>query len=186
MKSSLFLFHFFTLILIVNHQAKSQRLEQPPLVIPIHYDIALLPILARNPRLCGHVYIDIEARNSTNVVILNGRDLEILEVTFESLNEGNKALMGAEERMSRVEEVCFDQLEAPPLQNTIKRDPSSIRLIRQDVDKEMWNFFLREFVVPGNKYRIGLLYRGNINEKSKGFFRAKYNDPGSCCEKYCV
>ena len=181
MKSSLLL--LFTCLILHNHQGNGQRFDQPPLVVPIHYDLALLPILARNPRLCGHVYIDIEAQNLTNVVILNGRDLEILEVSFEPLNINNTELKGAEERLSRIEEVCFDQLEAPTSQNSIKSDPS-IQIIRQDVEKEMWNFILHKSMVPGEKYRMGLLYRGKVFERSEGFYRAKYTDPGSCCEKY--
>lgn len=185
MKPSLLLFTCSILLMIIldHHQAKSQRFEQPPHVVPIHYDLAILPILARNPRLCGHVYIDIEARILTNVVILNGRDLEILEVTFEPINSNNTELKGAEVRLSRIEEVCFDQLEAPTSTNLIKSDPS-IRMIREDIDKEMWNFFLDKSMVPGEKYRMGLLYRGKVFERSEGFYRAKYTDPGSCCEKY--
>ena len=59
----------------------AQRL--PELIRPIHYDLALLPILAgSNPRLCGHVYLDFEALTLTSVVKVHGSELDILDVTI--------------------------------------------------------------------------------------------------------
>lgn len=61
------------------------RLKDPG-VLPIHYDLVLLPILTgRNPRLCGHVYIDVEAQATTNLIRFHGMDLEILDATIDPL-----------------------------------------------------------------------------------------------------
>lgn len=72
--------------LIVSFTLLIHGQELNPSVIPLHYDVVLLPILNRNPRLCGHVYIDVEARNTTNVIRFHGAELEILDTTIELLS----------------------------------------------------------------------------------------------------
>lgn len=65
--------------------------------------------------------------------------------------------------------------------------------MHQDNGKEMLTILLKDRLVTGARYRIGILYTGNIQlSEAKGFFRRQYqpsngNDPssssGNCCLK---
>jgi len=67
------------LLLLDSELASGERIADT--IQPQHYDLVLLPILGKNPRLCGHIFIDFEAKKTTNLFALHGIDLKILEAS---------------------------------------------------------------------------------------------------------
>ena len=163
-------------------------------VTPLSYDLVLLPILTgQNPRLCGHVSIDVEARNATNVIHFHGDNLEILDISFESLpassttTEDGRIRSGTYlQRLERVEELCFAQTQMPPPLSAPSRD-GTVRMLSQKAERTEWTAVLARTMVPGARYRLGVQYIGQVYNVSKGFFRTKH-EPGNpehpCCDKW--
>ncbi len=149
---------------------EGQRLPQT--IIPLHYDLALIPILANNPRLCGHLYLDFEALTWTNFITIHSAiELDILDVTLDDklLNNNN--------RFDQLEDFCFSGLE-PDVNETLVSD---IQFVVHEPDKNQLNIGFNRTIVPGQKYRLGILYRGKINDTSHGFFSGSYKEENTCC-----
>lgn len=143
-----------------------QRLAQS--VKPVHYDVVLLPVIASDdPRLCGHVFIDFVSSSRTNIVTLNGLNLEIVESSINSNETG---------RLTRVEELCF-------LGNREKSTRDSV-MHHYDEKRQQISFIFKEPFESGKKYRLSVLYKAKIYDEPKGFFRASYKQPGTCCQRY--
>lgn len=170
----------FFVIVELARQVSSQRLVAT--VTPFSYDVILLPILTKSPRLCGHVYLDVEARNATNLIHFHAVDLDLLEATFEPLmipgRYNNQRIQ--QQRLDRVEEICFDRMLTSS--SSISSD-GSVRSLTKDSERQEWTALLSQAMVPGRLYRLGILYTGKIYDVSKGFFRGKYSLQNSCCER---
>lgn len=155
-------------ILIVMSAKGHPRLE--PNVMPLHYNITLLPVMTGNDvRLCGHVYLDIEATKTTNLIRFHGQDLDIYQVTYGSFKSP----------LEDVEELCFNRLT-----KRSNKDPM-IKAISHDSVLHEWTILLYKSMIQGEQYRIGILYTAKVNEKSNGFYRIKATNPATCCER-CV
>ncbi|XP_057367851.1 thyrotropin-releasing hormone-degrading ectoenzyme-like [Daphnia carinata] len=163
----------------------NENLEPLPVIVtPIHYRLTLLPVLEDNPRLCGHVWIDVKARAETNLIVLHASDLTIIKaivlpVSSDASERGNQ--FKSEDGLM-VENFCF----ATAVYHDTNADDSNIALDHHaDGQKQLSSILLREVLKKGAYYRIGLLYTGNIYEANKGFFRATYEvgNKSDCCKR---
>ncbi len=168
-----------TLFLMAN-LSDGQRIGS--LVRPVHYDLALLPIISGDgPRLCGHVFIDLEPTTTTNLVTLHGADIVIIDVSVEQVflvagNESAKSNSSSsdKDRFLLLEDLCFSGLYEPVNE--------AHTVIQEEPEKQQLNIILKEILIKGNRYRLGLFYVAKVNDDSRGFFRANYrNDNTSCC-----
>lgn len=91
-----------------------------------------------------------------------------------------------QERLDRVEELCFDRLTTPSVQQRqLGWMDNSVRLLREDQSSLQWTAILTKSLIQGRRYRLGFLYTAKIYEQiPKGFFRVKYTHQDSCCERY--
>lgn len=64
----------------------SDRLVLPKNVVPLHYDLHLSPDLER-ASFNGTVTISLAIKKATSVIVLNARDLELLEAAI-SFSQG--------------------------------------------------------------------------------------------------
>ena len=83
-----------------------ERIERlPEIVTPVHYRVAVLPIIESNQRLCGHVWIDVVARMTTSIIMLHASpDITVMRalVIPGALNADNSTasqLLGDREKM---------------------------------------------------------------------------------------
>jgi hypothetical protein len=174
-----------TLMLQVMSSSAENLVQLPTIVSPIHYRLTLLPILEDNPRLCGHVWIDVKARSETNMIILHSSELKILKVIVLPLSSevNERATQYQTEDDVAVENLCF---------NSAVYEDSDINRVNialdhhSDGQKQFLSIVLSEALKKGAYYRIGVLYTGNIYEDNKGFFRAKYEvgSQSDCCKRY--
>jgi aminopeptidase N len=164
----------------------AENLVQLPIIVsPIHYRLTLLPILEDNPRLCGHVWIDVKARSETNILVLHSSELKILKTIVLPLSSetNERATQYPSEDDVAVENLCFSSA----VYHDSVMDHSNIALDHHlDGQKQFLSIVLSEALKKGAYYRIGLLYTGNIYEDNTGFFRAKYEVGGEsdCCKRY--
>lgn len=147
---------------------------------PIHYDLALLPIISGgSPRLCGHVFIDLEPKTTTNLVTLHGSDITIIDVSVEQVflvtgNESAASNSNKKDRFLQLEDLCFSGL--------FVQENEAQTLIQEEREKQQIDIILNEILIKDKRYRIGLFYVAKVRDDSRGFFRANYkNDNTSCC-----
>ncbi len=147
------------------------------LLRPIHYDLALLPIINGNsPRLCGHVFVDLEPSAFTNFLTFHGNQIKVLDVSVELVSGNGTAKMSNSERLSSVEELCFSGL--------FEKFSGDVEVIHDEDERQQINVILKQPLRKNQKYRVGLFYVGHVREESVGFFRANYkNDSSSCCHQ---
>lgn len=146
---------------------------------PHHYDLVLLPIISgSSPRLCGHVFIDLEPTTSTNLLTLHGVDIAIIDVSVEQvLGLGNETTPNfSDERFLQLEDLCFSGLFVPAAR--------AFQRIQEDPDRQQINIILKQSLIKGQRYRIGLFYVAKVREESKGFYRVNYKtEDDSCCHE---
>ena len=58
----------------------------PDTISPFHYRLSLLPVLEKDPRLCGYALIDIVAHQPTNTITLNAVELVIHRIVVHPLS----------------------------------------------------------------------------------------------------
>ena len=61
-------------VLITNVGA-IEIVRLPDAVVPLRYEVTLLPVIEENIRLCGHVWIDMAIKTATNTVNLHALKL---------------------------------------------------------------------------------------------------------------
>lgn len=146
---------------------------------PIHYDLLLLPIISGgSPRLCGHVLVDLEPTTTTNVVTFHGVEISILDVSVEQVLDTEKKI--SSDRSVQLEDLCFSGLFE------IVNEAHTV--IHEDVERQQISVILKQTLIKGHRYRVGLFYVAKVRDDNRGFFRANYkNDNTSCChEGYIV
>lgn len=162
------------LLLLLPHFIDCQRIGS--LAKPLHYDLVILPVIQEeNPRLCGHVIIDFELNTTTNLVTLNGYELNVLDVRLLSSNTTRGGTRRSQQRLERVKDMCFSGL--------FEVSDQWVDLIQHDNDQQHIKIVFKKPLLKNTRHRIGIAYQGKIyNGEPKGFFRASYkNDPESCC-----
>lgn len=166
------------LFLFANNLSDGQRIGS--FMRPIHYDLALLPIISgSSPRLCGHVFIDLEPTTTTNLVTLHGSDITILDVSVEQVilvtgNESAASNSSNKDRFLQLEDLCFSGL--------FEQTNEAQTFTQEEPEKQQIDIVLKEILIKDKRYRIGLFYVAKVREDNRGFFRANYrNDNTSCC-----
>lgn len=149
------------------------------LMRPVHYDLAFLPIISGgSPRLCGHVFIDLEPTTTTNLVTLHGADITIIDVSVEQVflvGKWNSSNNNNKDRFLQLEDLCFSGL-------MYEQVNEAHTVIQEEPEKQQLNIILKETLIKGKRYRLGLFYFAKMSDDSRGFFRANYrNDQTSCC-----
>lgn len=147
------------------------------LMRPVHYDLAFLPIISGGaPRLCGHVFIDLEPTTTTNLVTLHGADISIIDVSVEQVFlVGKSNSSNSKDRFLQLEDLCFSGL-------MYEQVNEAHTVIQEEPEKQQLNIILKETLIKEKRYRLGLFYVAKVNDDSRGFFRANYrNDHTSCC-----
>lgn len=176
---------YLTALMLQVLVSSTENLVQLPMIVsPIHYRLTLLPILEDNPRLCGHVWIDVKARTETNMIVLHSSELKILKAIVLPLSSemSERATQYQTEDDVAVENLCFSSA----VYDDSVIESSNIALDHHsDGQKQFLTIVLREALKRGAYYRIGILYTGNIYEDNKGFFRAKYEagSQADCCKR---
>ena len=152
------------------------------IIQPQHYDLVLLPILGKNPRLCGHIFIDFEAKKTTNLFALHGIDFNVLEASVKP--EKIISLTGSNgkrntSRYDKVEDACFSGLT-----RNFTGSESVILIHDQQTTRQELHFVLKESLVHGRRYRLSLLYTATVYDTSQGFFMSSYTKQDTCCQRY--
>lgn len=158
--------------------------QLPEVVSPIHYRLTLLPILDNNPRLCGHVWIDVTARMETTMIIFHATDLAVMKAIVIPVTPATSELKLDFDDSQLVEDLCIN---AVVYQDSVANYHNIAAAFFQDGQKELMTVTLRETMKRGARYRVGLLYTGTVYEQTaKGFFRIQYEASNSvdCCKRY--
>lgn len=166
-------------------QAAENIVQLPHIVTPISYQLTILPVLENNPRLCGHVWIDIVAHLETGMIILHAADLTVIKAVVVPSLARNDPALNVSQRMT--EDLCFNSVVYFDM-TTAFDDISDA--VAQDGQKELMTIILRKNLIRDRRYRIGILYTGSVYDKgvSKGFFRTQYepNTETDCCKRFAV
>lgn len=167
------------LVLCFAHSNVGQRIGN--LFEPYHYDLVMLPLMTGVvPRLCGHVYIDVEPKATTNIFLLHGYDITVLDVNVAQVsflkNVTTPPKFSQSERLQSVEDVCFSGI--------FDRTSGDVDTVNVEEDRQLISIVFKKPFIAKKKYRVGIFYIAKINTESKGFFRANYkNDSTSCCNE---
>ena len=57
----------------------------PEIISPIHYRLSLIPILEKEPRLCGYALIEIVPHTRTRTIVLNAAELAVHRIVVHPL-----------------------------------------------------------------------------------------------------
>lgn len=183
------LFYFLLLVAsIVTIVAPENITPLPFIVKPIHYQLTIVPVLEENARLCGHVWIDVQAELETSMIILHAVDLSVAKSVVLPLKQNQLSSSPDQlESKQMVEDLCFNSIVYQDNSDS-HQDLSDI--VHHDGQKEMLTIILKENLIKGAKYRIGLLYKGNIYDKatSQGFFKSQYeiDNHEDCCKRFFI
>ena len=164
------------LLLLFINWSTAQRIGS--LFRPMHYDLVLLPIVSGNsPRLCGHVFVDLEPSATTNFLTFHGNEITVLDVSVELVTSYGTNKMPASKRLSRVEELCFSGL--------FEDLSGDVDVIHDEDERQQINVILKKPLIRNKQYRIGLFYFGLVRDEIvRGFFRVNYKkDSTSCCHQ---
>lgn len=169
------------LLLLNSAEVSGERIAAT--IQPIHYDLVLLPILGKNPRLCGHIFIDFEAKITTNLIQIHGLDLKIIDASVrpEEVIRGTAGNNGKRNnsRYQKVEDVCFSSLT-----KEFTSSESVVLMHDEQATRQELHFVLKESVIRGRRYRFSLLYTAKVQETSQGFFISVYTKQDTCCQRF--
>jgi hypothetical protein len=163
--------------------------QLPEIISPIHYRVTLLPILERDARLCGHVWVDFVAQMSTTMLVLHASDLSVMKVLAFPLVTNQSTYQEDDQQM--VEDLCFTALPASTRDSNEVEDGHQKKgdltdVFFQDNQKELMTVLLKEPMERGMKYRLGILYTGQVQDSTLGLFRTQYSSDaidGNCCKR---
>lgn len=148
-----------------------------------HYDVTLLPILKANPRLCGHVWITMTTTLPTSLVVAHVSNLDLFEVNVFAGHDSDYN----RDQKHVVEQHCFVGNASVRHAGGNKRtDPNDLAIGAETNDaSEVLTIALREPMMPGKIYRVGISYVAPVYQgENKGFFRLKYTrNEDDCCER---
>ena len=187
---SLFLFlvyHVTIVLLNLTHTASADSEEEegssrlPSFVTPIHYDLTLLPVLENNPKLCGHVWINVKAQETSQFIVLNAASIVPIDV---SVYISENQTVNSRKPFERVEEVCFSY-NVDEDEPEKRDDDDLVHGLQLDVENDHLIIILKEELIIGASYRVGVLYKAEIYDSDNiGFFRIEHKVNGSeCCKR---
>jgi hypothetical protein len=194
MKVLLIAVYFARLVLTKRPPADGDDLSSyrlPNAISPVNYQLTLLPVIEDKPRLCGHVWINVTVETPTNVIVLHGNILPVETVVYAD----SEPTDDNEVSRSMVEKLCFSGVLATLEQlsddeRKTREDKDFAQSVHLKEDIEQMIIILKEELMVGAHYRIGILYLAEINDGDNiGFFRVqkKNEDINNCCpQRYCV
>jgi len=148
----------------------------PESVIPVHYQLTVIPVMEQDQRLCGHVWIHISVLQPTKTVILHASELILRRIQVIPSDE-----MDDEDKVNReVEDLCFfgDQMDEN------RQETDLFQSFKVNATEQLVVIELTEELHPEDRYKIGLLYTGEVND-DVGFFRKPYTRAEiDCCKRY--
>ncbi len=182
---------------IDDEEDDDRHLRLPDVVTPNHYQITLLPILDKDPRLCGHVWITVTVQYPTKAIILNAFQLIPVEVVVQA----ESVALNNTETKRKVEDTCFfggdddddedyfsddnEDEDANHVRNRKKIRNDMVEDLHLDDDEQRLVVILKDVLQVGDVYRVGILYHAEIYDgENIGFFRLENKlNKNDCCEK---
>lgn len=158
-----------------QHEEDSIRL--PQLVAPLSYKLTLLPIFEDNPRLCGHVWINVTVLAPTYAIVLHA--LNILPVEIIVHNKSEPISYKAAEK---VEALC---LSLDDQKVKVREDDDLTENVHMDDERDRMIIIVKEELAVGVQLQIGVLYRAEVYDTDNtGFFRIEQKtDNDGCCKR---
>lgn len=168
----------------VDDEDYNKNLRLPQVVSPNHYQLTLLPILDKKPRLCGHVWIKASIQAPTKAVVLNAFQIIPLEIVVVSAD----SVSNISETRRKVEEACFlGGLDFDDDNREEKKTKMSdlVEDLHLDYDNQHLVIILKDVLPVGHVYWIGIHYHAEIYDNDNiGFFRVENKlNKNDCCEK---
>jgi hypothetical protein len=98
---------FVLFLLASNVMSDGHRID--PFLNPLHYDLVLLHVIkGGSPRLCDHVYIDVQPTRTTNLITFHTVELTIIDVSVRSVGKEMAAVNPAiDDRFLQLEDLCI-------------------------------------------------------------------------------
>jgi hypothetical protein len=111
------------------------------------------------------------------LITFHAVELTIIDVSVRSVGNETAAVNPAiDDRFLQLEDLCISGL--------FVQTSKEFQTIQEEPEREQMSIVLKQVLLKGHKYRIGLYYLGKVREDSRGFFRANYkNDVTSCCHQ---
>lgn len=148
----------------------------PESVIPVHYQLTVIPVLEQDQRLCGHVWIHISVLQPTRTLILHASELILRRIRVIPSDE-----MDEEDQINReVEDLCF----FGDFIGEIRLETDMFQSFKMNATEKLVVIELTEELHPEDKYKIGILYTGEVND-DVGFFRKPYTRAETDCCRRC-
>jgi hypothetical protein len=84
----------------------------PDIISPVHYRLSLLPVLEKDPRLCGYALIDIIAHVPTKTITLSAVELVIHRIVVHPLSNSQfiYQTVHREEKGDKLTEELYDNI----------------------------------------------------------------------------
>lgn len=166
--------------LTVSAQDGQDSFRLPQQINPHSYRLTLLPIFEDNPRLCGHVWINVTVLEATSTIVLHA--LNILPIEIIVHNKTEQMNYRAPEK---VEALCIS-LDQEEETMKIREDDDLTEDIQMDEERERIIIILKEDLVVGAQLQIGVLYRADVYDNDNtGFFRIEQKvNEDDCCKRY--
>lgn len=166
---------FVSLICWIGGIAALFRL--PESVSPRNYQVTLIPVMERDERLCGHVWIDIDVHHPTKEIVLHAANLVLQQIVVVPTDDDQGDVI------SLVEELCFSGVQDS---QQVSLPGDLVESFQLNATHEVVTIHLTEELHPEDHYRIGCLYTGLVND-DKGFFRKSYTrNQDDCCQRYLL
>ena len=133
--------------------AIDKDIRLPESVVPLHYDISILPDL-KTSHMEGSVRMDFKVLSATDRVVMHGVNLTVPD----------------------------DSIEIEPMDSTSTNEPIQVVSVDYDHSKEFIIIQLAPKMRVG-RYRIRLDYTGALSNNLKGLYRSDYFDQASQSKK---
>lgn len=171
------LFAFF-----ITNSSAVRIARLPEAVVPLRYEVTLLPVIEENARLCGHVSIELAVKKPTYEVVLHAFNLKILRIVLRKMQNDSIQTTVTDP----VEDTCF--VSGINEENLFSPDQNDlVDSFFLDDQSEQMIVKSKEMLDPDMSYSLGILYLGNIQEDdNRGFFRIKYSRDEDDAERYKV
>jgi hypothetical protein len=144
---------FILFLLASNVMSDGHRID--PFLNPLHYqDLVLLPVIkGGSPRLCGHVYIDVQPTRTTNLITFHTVELTIIDVSVRSVGNEMAAVNPAiDDRFLQLEDLCFSGL--------FVQTSKEFQTIQEEPERQQMSIVLKQVLLKGHKYRFVLPGQG--------------------------
>ena len=128
--------------------------------------------------------IHVLAVTTSNYIVLHAADMSIEMIAVQRVVVADVLHQhGQHDMEQRVQDLCF---AANGGETNAPDGGSMVQVSAVDTDKETLTITLSQKMLVGQYYRIPILYKAQIFETIKGFFRTKHVSESTCCSRYCT